>query len=92
MMEVFWTQGVSSTGDRTSESVEADDSSGSNSEWEIEPLQGPAPPVGLLLPISRAHGDHTLGHRLVGGTLQAPPGSPPFTHLPSSCTRSDLRL
>lgn len=43
MMEVFWTQGVSSTGDRTSESVEANDSSGSDSEWEIEPLQGPAP-------------------------------------------------
>ena len=43
MMEVFWARGVSGTGDRTSESVEAGESSGSDREWEIEPLQGPGP-------------------------------------------------
>lgn len=59
---------------------------------KLSPSEAQPPPVGLLLPISRAHGDHTLGHPLVGRTLQAPAGSPPFTQLPSSCTRSDLRL
>lgn len=55
MMEVFWIRGVSGTGDRTSESVEAGDNSVSYSEWEIEPLRGLAPSCRSAAPHQEEH-------------------------------------